>query len=206
MFEENRRVKAIKLRGVKSNGFFCSLDSLSHFGDISNLQDGDRLDEFCGIPVCCKYVSKRNPRRNTSQKSVKKKELCFPEHKDTSQLKYNLGEIKNGDELIITLKVHGCVDKDTIVNTLEYGDLTIKEVVDQKLNCKIKARDIEMDEDVYVDIDQHYFKEDSGEWYEIELEDGRAITITGNNPVWLPEINAYRRVDELSVDDICLVD
>lgn len=47
---------------------------------------------------------------------------------------------------------------------------------------------------------------EDGEWYEIELEDGRKITITGNNPVWIPELNAYRRVDELNGDEFLLID
>ena len=40
---------------------------------------------------------------------------------------------------------------------------------------------------------------------EIELEDGTKLTITGNNPVWLPTLNCYRRVDELKQGDYVLM-
>ena len=33
---------------------------------------------------------------------------------------------------------------------------------------------------------------------------GQKIEITGNNPVWLPELHCYRRVDELIEGDILL--
>ena len=105
----------------------------------------------------------------------------------------------------ISVKVHGCVEKSTIVNTKEFGDLTIGEIVDNKINCHILARDIEKDEDVYVPIDQHYMIPNDGDWYEIELEDGRKLTITGNNPVWLPELNCYRKVEELVGNEYLLL-
>ena len=34
---------------------------------------------------------------------------------------------------------------------------------------------------------------------------GTKLTITGNNPVWCPELNCYRRVDELNGDEKLLV-
>ena len=38
-----------------------------------------------------------------------------------------------------------------------------------------------------------------------QLEDGTKLTITGNNPVWLPTLNCYRRVDELKQGDYVLM-
>lgn len=140
MFELNRRVKAIKLRGVNSNGFFCGLEALSSFGDVSHLKEGDRLDEFGGIPICCKYVSSRTPARDSSTKGKKKKELCFPEHKDTSQLKYNVGEISNGDELIITLKMHGTSQRAGYVPSER--DLTWKDKVARWFGVNIKTHEM----------------------------------------------------------------
>lgn len=205
-FDPNRRVRIQKLRGVKSHGFICELDYLSSFGDISKLKEGDTLDSFNGKPICCKYLSKRNPRKAGGKPMpARKKEICFPEHLDTQQLKYNLKDIKTGDELILTLKVHGCVHYDTLIDT-DQGVKKIGEIVDKKIDCKILARDLEEQEDVYVYIDDFYKVSNDGEWYEIEFEDGRTLTITGNNPVWLPEENIYRRVDELVIGDICLAE
>ena len=130
----------------------------------------------------------------------------FKEHFDTAHFGRNIHEFERGQTIIITEKLHGCVKWDTIVETLEKGLLTIKEIVDEKLNVKIKALDTETNEIVYVPIDDYYTIQDEGEWYEIELENGKTITITGNNPVWLPELNCYRNVEDLNGDETLLID
>ena len=38
-------------------------------------------------------------------------------------------------------------------------------------------------------------------WFEIELENGTKIKLTGNHKVYLPELKCYRRVDELKGDE-----
>lgn len=112
MFEENRRVRIQKFRGVKSHGFWCPLSYLSTFGDTSVLKEGDKLTEFNGIPICQKYF----PRRTASTRSKKvnevnelkqKQSVWFPKHKDTEQLKYCLNDIRPGENIVVTLKVHG---------------------------------------------------------------------------------------------------
>ena len=113
MDPDKRNITAIKLRGEKSDGLFLPLSSLETFGDISTLNEGDRIDNFNGHEICCKYV----PRRNVKQGSVsngnrtRKKKVdvapLFTEHADTEQLAYNLAAFKPGDEIEITLKMHG---------------------------------------------------------------------------------------------------
>lgn len=112
MFEENRRVRAQKFRGVKSNGFWCPLSYLSHFScslaDFDSLQEGDRITTFKGVVICNKYFTPATLRQqsNSAAKS-QKKSVYFPEHKDTHQFKHCLRAFKAGDNLVITLKVHG---------------------------------------------------------------------------------------------------
>jgi len=108
MFEENRRVRAQKFRGVKSNGFWCPLSYLAHFGDVSSLSEGDKLTEFNGVPICNKYFTPKTLRaRANSDIKPSKKNICFPEHKDTEQIKHCLRNFNAGDNLVVTLKVHG---------------------------------------------------------------------------------------------------
>ena len=111
MDPEKRNVKAIKLRGNKSDGIVLPLTSLASFGDISTLAVGDTIDVFNGHEICQKYIPKRkhNP---TSEKRIKRKAKytvapTFYEHADTEQLAYNLDAFKAGDEVEITLKMHG---------------------------------------------------------------------------------------------------
>ena len=111
MDPEKRNVKTIKLRGEKSDGLFLPLTSLASFGDISTLAVGDTIDVFNGHEICRKYIPKRN-QRPTSENRIKRKAKytvapTFYEHADTEQLAYNLDAFKAGDEVEITLKMHG---------------------------------------------------------------------------------------------------
>jgi len=113
MDPDKRNVTAIKLRGEKSDGLFLPLKSLETFGDISTLREGDRIDNFNGNEICCKYIPRRNHRQggvSNGNKTRKKKVNIAPlfvEHADTEQLAYNLAAFKPGDEIEITLKMHG---------------------------------------------------------------------------------------------------
>ena len=113
MDENKRNVTAIKLRGEKSDGLFLPLKSLETFGDITTLNEGDRIDNFNGHEICCKYIPRRNHRQGgmSSGNKTRKKKVdvapLFTEHADTEQLAYNLGAFKPGDEIEITLKMHG---------------------------------------------------------------------------------------------------
>jgi len=109
------------------------------------------------------------------------------------------------DEITISSKMHGCVKHDTPIETLEYGWLPIKNIVDAKLDVHVRGYDTENDIVKWVKVDDYYFKADDGEWYEIETEDGKKITITGNNPVWLPHLGCYRKVEHLKIGDDLLV-
>jgi len=113
MDESKRNITAIKLRGEKSDGLFLPLKSLESFGDITTLKEGDRIDVFNGHAICNKYIPRRNPRSHTSDggNKTRKKKIniapLFTEHADTEQLAYNLAAFKPGDEIEITLKMHG---------------------------------------------------------------------------------------------------
>lgn len=43
-FEENRQVRAVKMRGAKSEGFWCPLHMLQYTGvNLNNLKEGDQF-------------------------------------------------------------------------------------------------------------------------------------------------------------------
>jgi hypothetical protein len=126
-------------------------------------------------------------------------------HGSTEQLGKNIFKINPEDYIVVSSKWHGCVKHDTPVETLEYGSLPIKKIVDERLPVHVKGYDTETDEVKWVKVDDYYYKKNDGEWYEIELEDGRKITITGNNPVWMPDLSCYRKVENIKVGDNLLV-
>ena len=118
MDPDKRNVTAIRLRGEKSDGLFLPISALNYcyaHGDASiELRAGDVIDGLVnGHEICCKYIPRSNTRRGTVTEGnrTRKKKVAtaplFKEHADTEQLAYNLGAFKPGDEIEITLKMHG---------------------------------------------------------------------------------------------------
>ena len=118
MDPDKRNVKAIKLRGEKSDGLFLPLTCLDFcYPDIEGgaemmLNVGDTIDVINGIEICTKYIprGKKNRQGKEGNRTRKRKVPVAPlfmEHADTEQLAYNLGEFRPGDEIEITLKMHG---------------------------------------------------------------------------------------------------
>lgn len=89
MDADKRNVTAIKLRGERSDGLFLSLKSLETFGDITTLHEGDRIDNFNGHEICCKYIPRKNIRQGhvSEGNRTRKKKVpiapLFTEHADT---------------------------------------------------------------------------------------------------------------------------
>jgi len=101
-------------------------------------------------------------------------------------------------------KEDGCCHADTVLKT-EDGDMTIKEICDTEYTGKVLSYDIESGEVVYDEIVAHSTKKNINNWYEIELEDGSTVKLTGNHKVWLPKLKCYRAVEDLTEDDEFLV-
>lgn len=107
-----RNIKAINLRGEKSDGLYLPISSLEKFTDISKLKEGDKITTLNGYVICEKYIPRTNVRNSNQKfKKIKRKKLIehlqFQEHVDTEQLMYNLDSFKEGDYCEITLKLHG---------------------------------------------------------------------------------------------------
>lgn len=109
---DKRNIRAMKLRGEKSEGLFMPLESLKYTG-VTKFEVGEKIDMLNGHEICRKYIPKSQNRQGhvsegnrTRKKSVPIAPL-FAEHADTEQLVYNLGAFKQGDLIEITLKMHG---------------------------------------------------------------------------------------------------
>lgn len=112
MDPEKRNIKAIKLRGEKSDGLYLPITCLTDFCTISDLKVGDTISVVNGEEICRKYIPRRNPNYGVggprSPKRARKNIApTFFEHVETEQLAYNLGKFRNGDIIQLTLKMHG---------------------------------------------------------------------------------------------------
>lgn len=115
---KKRNIKALKLRGEKSEGLILPIETLAKYTDISKLNDGDQITVLNGHEICRKYIpttKSRNayPAQNAKKgkRAEKEKEKItypfFVEHIDTGQLAFNQNAFKPGDTCYITLKMHG---------------------------------------------------------------------------------------------------
>lgn len=143
-----RNIKAIKLRGEKSDGLILPIEVLSKYTDIKKLQDGDQITVLDGHEICKKYIPKTNRSRHSgTKKAVNKKEeretIAYPlfmEHADTAQLAYNQNAFKPGDICCITLKMHGTSARtaNTIQTTKKKRPHIVKKLL--HLNDKVTTK------------------------------------------------------------------
>lgn len=126
MDPNKRNVKAIKLRGEKSNGIYLPIEALTYTGvDISTFKPGDTIDVVNGHEICKKYIprSKSHSSTGTGGNKTRKKKVKiveyphFAEHIDTPQLRFNMSMFKPGDIICLTEKIHGTSSRNA--NTLK---------------------------------------------------------------------------------------
>lgn len=120
---EKRNIKALKLRGEKSDGLFMPLSSLEDFTDISKLNEGDTISVLNGVTICEKYIPRGKRSANIGGGNRTRKHHApiaplFMEHADTEQLAYNLSAFRPGDFVEITLKMHGTSQRTGYLPTL----------------------------------------------------------------------------------------
>lgn len=115
------------------------------------------------------------------------------------------------DDWYASRKIDGCVSGDSIVELEDGTTLTIRKLVEDKIEKKIKSyneknKKVEFKKiTAYIkngiDINETFYQ-----WYNIELENGISLKLTGNHRVYLPDLKCYRRVDELNGDEYLLLD
>ena len=108
-------IKALKLRGEKSEGLVLPIETLSKYISIEELNVGDKITTLNGHLICEKYIPKKRTSQSMNSRTSKNKKEnygshfpIFKEHEDTEQLMFNKAAFKEGDKCTITLKVHGC--------------------------------------------------------------------------------------------------
>lgn len=100
----------------------------------------------------------------------------------------------------VSPKLDGCLAGDSLVKTKEYGYVTIKYIVENKLECSVLSYNTKSHKNEYKKVLNYFENREIDEtivWYEIETSDGKTLKLTGNHKVFLPELNCWRRVDQL---------
>ena len=112
MFEQSRRVKCLKLRGEKSEGFLAPIEYLRKLGIIGEFTEGMEFNSIDGIEICRKFTvqQKESVQRSKQKKAKVHSKILdnqFRLHYDTSPFKKNISNFRKDDIVSITQKMHG---------------------------------------------------------------------------------------------------
>jgi hypothetical protein len=139
--EDNRRVKAMRLRGSRSDALFMPLSSLSYTKvDLSELKIGDAFEELNGFEICKKYEVARKSipthEKNKHKVFTRVDERAFPRHYDTTQYYRVLETFKPYTDIIVTQKLHGTLLR--FSNIPVKRKLTLAEKLVSRLGVKVQ--------------------------------------------------------------------
>jgi hypothetical protein len=141
LLEKNRRVRAVKLRGHRSDALLLPVSSIAWTGvNPAELKEGDCFDTLNGHLVCEKYVVPTKKGSQAQQKKLEKiwrrvDDKMLPEHVQTSQYHRERHLIPDDAELIVTAKSHGSSVR--ISNTIVKVKPTWKERLARKLGVRV---------------------------------------------------------------------
>ena len=146
---DKRNIKPIKLRGEKSDGIFMSICCLEYTGvNLDDINIGDTITVVNGHEICKKYIPRgsnknnaANRKGNRTRKTHTPVAPLFTEHADTEQLMYNLGAFKPGDEIEITLKMHGTSQRTAYLPVLK-GYRAINRIYQYALDAMLSGKAI----------------------------------------------------------------
>lgn len=105
MFGPNRKVRCIKLRGAKSEGFWIPINAFDYAGKA--IKEGDQFNYLGEFPICNKFVTQATLRASGGRKILQRDNKMFHKHVDTYQFKRSYKTIPIGSVCYITEKLHG---------------------------------------------------------------------------------------------------
>lgn len=146
--EANRRVRAVKFRGHRSDCLFMPIESLEYVGgglNIHELKEGDTFDAIGDYKICNKYVVQRTYKEKKLEKNKNKfirvDKKFLPEHYDTDNYFRNVETIPVNRWVTITQKLHGTSIR--VGHTVVARKLTIRDRAAKLVG--VKVQDHEMD-------------------------------------------------------------
>lgn len=139
--EDNRHIRALKLRGHSSSALVLNLNSVAYVKgvDPSEFKEGDVFDRLGDHEICKKYVTKRAFKERQFEKNKKvftRVDAKFlPVHYDTDSYFKNSHIIPEEREVTVTQKLHGTSIR--IANTIVQRKLTWKDKLAKKIGAVV---------------------------------------------------------------------
>jgi RNA ligase (TIGR02306 family) len=189
------RVKAVRLRNEISSGIIIPRFLVPNF-DTYEL----------GVDVSTDLgITKYEPPIPTQLSGkVKTFDMPYIGSHDCEHANVYVNDLIDGERVVVTEKVHGCCDENTILIT-EDGEKTIKEICDTRYKGMVLSFDVDKEIIQFDKIINHDIQENIDNWFLIELEDGTEIKLTDNHRVYLPDLNCYRPISDIKEGDYFLL-
>lgn len=140
--EKTRRVRAIKLRGHRSDALFLPLEALAYTGfDVTKLAPGDTFDELNGHEICRKFEVARKVgatvvTKNKTKVFTRVDQRMFPLHFSTDNYFRVRDSIDPETEIIVSAKYHGSSWRGA--NTVVARKLSWRERVAKRLGVRVQ--------------------------------------------------------------------
>lgn len=138
---DNRRIRAIRLRGNRSDCLFMPLTSLSYIKglNLDDFKDGDTFDAIGEHPICNKYVIKRTKKEQRIEKNkdkfIRVDKKFLPEHYDSDQWYKHHDAIPDETTVIVTQKLHGTSIR--VGNTIVRRRLGVRDRIAKFLGVRV---------------------------------------------------------------------
>lgn len=202
------RVKSIKIRGAVSQGMLAQCETLG----VPSKEGYDCTKEL-GIS---KYEPPEVPSHlgggpNQSKKPPKKNPY-FKEYGGLDNFKNYPDLFQEGEEVVITEKIHGCLESKTLIQFVDGTTKTIREIVENKIRGEVWGVD-ESGRMIPTRIINWFDNGKTNEWKCLKFTRNKVgkgnsygrIVCTPNHRFLNPRTNQYIRSDELRVGDKLLV-
>jgi hypothetical protein len=216
MKDRKYRVKTIKLRGQVSQGLICPISIILNKINPKNVREGMDVTEDLHIKHYEQLTEELENSSNSKKASKFKKFLmryafyrkyfnsktikggfpCFIHKTDEERIQAHPEWLAYKDNVYFSEKLDGCLSEDCKLET-EDGIKTIKEICEKKYNGKIKSFNFFTNNIEFKKILNYSIKNNNNDWYEIELENGNKIKLTGNHKIFISNLNCWRKVSDL---------
>lgn len=168
------RIKTIKLRGVISQGLLLPINLFDDL-DFTAFTDDDDLSSVFGVVKYEPYIP-QCLRGNA--------EGVFP-------------------TFLFKSDQERCLSADVMVTTNK-GDISIKEIVDNKMNVKVLSYNHENNNLEFKNIIDWSMMRNNNDWLKIVTKSGKTLICTKNHKIWSEDIQAYRNAMDLEIGQLIL--
>lgn len=206
----NSRVRTIKLRGAVSQGLVVTPELVGL--NSNKLKIGDNVTKELGIT---KFEPKESQNKLTSGLAAGIKSgrnPNFHKYTDIENFKNYPDLFEVGEDVVITEKIHGCLQANTKILLDNGSSIPIKKIVEEKLNVKILGTD-KKGNLISTTITNWYNNGKEEHWKNIffERKEGSGnhfgkITCTDNHKFYVPKYNKYISAKKIkNNDDVILI-